>query len=65
MKNIGYGQLSIISGNSNIPLAESICDHLGVTLGDTEVKHFKDGEINLNIGNSARGADVFVIQPTS
>ncbi len=65
MKNTGYGELSIISGNSNIPLAEDICKYLGVTLSDTEVKHFKDGEINLNIANSTRGADVFVVQPTS
>ncbi len=65
MKNTGYGELSIISGNSNIPLAEDICKHLGVSLSDTQVKHFKDGEINLNIANSTRGADVFVIQPTS
>lgn len=65
MKNMVFGELSIISGNSNIPLAESICDELGVELSDTKVRHFKDGEINLNIANSTRGADVFVIQPTS
>lgn len=65
MKNTGCGELSIISGNSNIPLAEEVCKHLGVELGDTIVNHFKDGEINLNITSSARGKDVFVIQPTS
>ncbi len=65
MKKSNYGELSIISGNSNIPLAKEICKHLGVELGDTVVNHFKDGEINLNISSSARGKDVFVIQPTS
>lgn len=65
MKNVGYGKLRIITGNSNIPLAKSICKHLGVKLSVAEVKHFKDGEINLNIVDSARGADVFVIQPTN
>lgn len=63
-KNI-YGELSIISGNANIPLAKDICKHLGVELSDTAVKHFKDGEISLNIADSTRGADVFIIQPTS
>ncbi|MGI6484305.1 MAG: ribose-phosphate diphosphokinase [Candidatus Dojkabacteria bacterium] len=65
MKNVGYGKLRIITGNSNIPLAKSICKYLDVKLSVTEVKHFKDGEIGLNIVDSARGADVFVIQPTS
>lgn len=65
MKNKCDGELRIIAGNSNIPLAKSICEHLGVALSDTQINHFKDGEINLNIANSARGADVFVIQPTS
>lgn len=65
MKNMVFGELNIISGNSNIPLAMSVCKELGVELSDTEVKHFKDGEINLNIADSTRGADVFIIQPTS
>lgn len=65
MKNMVFGELSIITGNSNIPLAQSVCKELGVELSDTEVKHFKDGEINLNIADSTRGADVFIIQPTS
>lgn len=65
MKNINYGTLRIISGNSNIPLAKDICKQLGVELSNTAVNHFKDGEISLNIADSARGADVFVIQPTS
>ncbi|MDO5028410.1 MAG: ribose-phosphate pyrophosphokinase [Bacillota bacterium] len=65
MKKNMYGDLSVISGNSNIPLAKEICEHLGVELSDTAVNHFKDGEINLNIADSARGADVFIIQPTS
>lgn len=65
MKNITYGELKIISGNSNIPLAKEICENLGVELSDTVVNHFKDGEIAVNITSSVRGADVFVIQPTS
>ena len=65
MKNVEYGKLRIITGNSNIPLAKSICKHLNTKLSVVEVKRFKDGEIGLNIVDSARGADVFVIQPTS
>lgn len=63
--SFGYGELKIISGNSNIPLAKSVCEILGVELSSTEVNHFQDGEINLNISETVRGADVFVIQPTS
>lgn len=65
MRRTNNGVLSIITGNSNIPLAKSVCKHLGVELSDTAVNHFKDGEISLNIADSTRGADVFIIQPTS
>lgn len=65
MGKVNVGELSIISGNSNIPLAKSICEKLNTQLSDTVVSHFKDGEVSLNIANSIRGADVFVIQPTS
>ena len=58
-------KLMIFTGNANQPLAKEIAEHLGVDLGDAEVKQFSDGEIFLNIGESVRGADVYIIQPTS
>ena len=60
-----HGELRVISGNSNIELAKEVCKHLGIDLDNTKVNHFMDGEIGLNIAESTRGADVFIIQPTS
>ena len=60
-----HGKLRVITGNSNQELAQEVCNHLGIELDDTKVNHFMDGEINLNISESTRGADVFIIQPTS
>ncbi|MBU6376529.1 MAG: ribose-phosphate pyrophosphokinase, partial [Bdellovibrionales bacterium] len=55
----------ILSGNSNRPLAEQICQRLGKTLGRAEVRRFSDGEIFVEIGENVRGRDVYVIQSTS
>ena len=59
------GKIKVFSGNSNKKLAEDICNELGVPLGCCEVGKFSDGEIFVNIDETARGADVFIIQPTS
>ncbi|MEK7384290.1 MAG: ribose-phosphate pyrophosphokinase [Elusimicrobiota bacterium] len=56
--------LKIFSGNANRPLAEDICEYLGVPLGKTHVGRFADGEINVQIEENVRGADCYVIQPT-
>ena len=58
-------KLKIFSGNANLPLAQEICDHLGVPLGEVKLKRFSDGEINFQILENVRGADVFIVQPTS
>jgi ribose-phosphate pyrophosphokinase len=57
--------LKIFTGNANRPLAEKICQYLGVTLGEALVGHFSDGEIMVEFRENVRGKDVFVIQPTS
>jgi ribose-phosphate pyrophosphokinase len=57
--------LKIFSGNANLPLAEDICRHLGVPLGQALVGRFKNGETRIKINEHVRGADVFVIQPLS
>src|SRR5919199_6056781 len=59
------GELKIFSGNANRPLAEGICNRLGVPLGEALVGKFKNGETRVKIEEHVRGADVFVIQPTS
>ncbi|MBI3995151.1 MAG: ribose-phosphate pyrophosphokinase [Nitrospirae bacterium] len=58
-------ELKLISGNSNIPLAKEICDHLGIALGAATVSAFSDGEILVRIEENVRGMDVFVVQSCS
>lgn len=57
-------ELKIFCGNANRPLAQEIGDYLGVPLGEAKIKRFQDGEINLAIDESVRGADVYIVQPT-
>lgn len=57
-------KLSLIAGSANIPLATSISAELGVPLRDRVVRRFADGELHVAIGESVRGHDVYVIQPT-
>jgi len=58
-------KLKIFSLNSNRALAKEIADLIGVELGKCTVNRFSDGEIQINIEESIRGCDVFVIQSTS
>lgn len=55
----------IISGNSNQQLASKIADRLNLPLCDAEISRFNDGEVKVEINESVRGFDVFVIQSTS
>ena len=59
-----YGDLKIIAGTANPQLAMDICDHLGCSLTPTLCTTFSDGELRVEISDSVRGHDVFVIQPT-
>ncbi len=56
--------IKIFTGNANRPLAEEICQILGIPLGNAYVGTFADGEVQVKINESVRGKDVFVIQPT-
>lgn len=56
--------LRIFSGNAHRALAEEICRHLGVHLGEANTTRFSDGEFNYQICENVRGADVFIVQPT-
>lgn len=56
--------LKIFTGNANPELAQEICDYLGIELGDSVVSQFSDGEINVEIDESVRGKDVYIVQPT-
>ncbi|MBT9176676.1 MAG: Ribose-phosphate pyrophosphokinase [Firmicutes bacterium] len=58
-------RLKIFTGNANPALAKQIAEHLGIPLGQGQVMRFSDGEVHVRIEESVRGADVFVVQPTS
>src|ERR1700728_1298344 len=51
-----------MSGRSNRPLAEEIARHLGVELGDPNLREFANGEIHCRYDSSIRGTDVFIVQ---
>ena len=57
-------ELRILTGTANPLLARSISDYLGVKLSETLVSRFSDGEIRVQVQESVRGMDVFVVQPT-
>ncbi len=56
--------LKIFSGNSNPELAKKIADAAGVHLGFCQLGKFSDGEIQIEIHESVRGEDVFIVQST-
>ena len=58
-------KLKLFALNSNLPLAKKISERVGIPLGKSSVKRFSDGEIQINIEESIRGAEVFVIQSIS
>jgi ribose-phosphate pyrophosphokinase len=59
-----WGELKLISGTANPELAQLISREIGVPLTDPRVRRFPDGEIGVQIQDSMRGHDVFLIQPT-
>lgn len=56
--------LTIFSGTSNRPLAESICAAVEARLGAADVSTFSDGEVFVEIKENVRGVHCFVVQPT-
>lgn len=54
--------IRVISGNSNPELAMNICDYLGISLCRARIDSFSDGETLVEVGESVRGTDAFVIQ---
>lgn len=56
--------ISLLSGNANRDLARAIAESLEVELTESQVTEFSDGEINVNINETVRGKDVYIIQPT-
>src|SRR5436305_2690418 len=60
-----YGPLKVFSGRAHPALTDEICALLEIALGHVSLYSFSDGESYVQIDENVRGADVFVIQPTS
>ncbi|WP_304248491.1 ribose-phosphate diphosphokinase [Limosilactobacillus gastricus] len=58
-------KLKIFALSSNRPLAEKVAENVGLDLGQLSVNRFSDGEIQINIEESVRGDNVYIIQSTS
>ncbi len=59
------GTYKVFTGNSNRPLAQSVCTYLDCRLARADVTRFSDGEIAAEIGENVRGVDCFIVQSTS
>jgi ribose-phosphate pyrophosphokinase len=57
--------VKVFSGTANQPLANAICDYIGIKLGKCGIRPFPDGETFVKVEENVRGEDVFVVQPTS
>lgn len=60
----GKRPVKIFSGRANISLAQQICDELNLDLGKIKISPFADGELYVQVQESVRGCDVFLIQST-
>jgi ribose-phosphate pyrophosphokinase len=61
----GDPTMKLLAGNSNLPLATAIANHLEMKLTEASVRRFADEEVFVEINENVRGEDVFVIQSTS
>ncbi len=61
MKN----KITVFALSASQELGKDICEVLGTELGECKVSHFADGEILVEIGESVRGKDVFIVNSTS
>src|SRR6186713_330923 len=61
----GYGELKIFSGSAHPQLSKEIAEMLGLPLGQSRLRRFPDSEVSFQIDENIRGADVFIVQPTS
>ena len=54
----------LFSGSANPEFAKKVGDYLGMNVSDAKLNKFSDGEISVQITQSVRGQDVYIIQPT-
>jgi ribose-phosphate pyrophosphokinase len=65
MRRDPLDQPMVFGGSGSGKLAKAICDQIGVTLGDSEVLRFSEGNLFVRIKENVRGRDVFVVQSTA
>ncbi len=63
-KFFDHGNLMMLTGRANAPLAERVAQRLGTQLTAVTVKDFADGEIFVRIDENVRGRDVYIVQST-
>ena len=61
----GFGEMKIFSGSAHPQLSREIAEFLGIPLGQARLRRFPDSEVSFQIDENIRGADVFIVQPTS
>ncbi len=64
MKNGVFSDYKVFTGNAHPELANEIATIMGKPLGKATVTKFSDGEISVNLWESVRGVDVYIVQPT-
>lgn len=64
MKNSAFANFKVFAGNSHLELAEEIASIMGKPLGEAKVAKFSDGEISVNLGETVRGVDCYIVQST-
>jgi ribose-phosphate pyrophosphokinase len=64
MRNGAFTDFKIFTGNSNLELAEEVASIMGKPLGKATVSKFSDGEISVNLWETVRGIDTYIVQST-
>ncbi len=67
MINTDYDKMDdivVLCGGANNKLSKEICSELEVDMCNVDISHFSDGEIHIQVIDTVRGKDVFVVQPT-
>ena len=62
---MAHGPLKLFTGTAHPALAREIAEHLGIPPGAARLHRFPDSEVSFQIDENIRGADVFIVQPTS
>ena len=63
--SIAMRRVKIFGGSSHPLLVDAICERLGTSPADCELKSFSNGETSVNINTSVRDQDVFIVQSGS